>query len=449
MPDDNRLTSAEETFVLAERLLDLPIINQMIWRFDTPLDQQRLAQVVDRLRKGPLTRRVHRAGAPFARDSWFPAPPSAPVLRIDNMLDREQLTAWLDEDISRQFRSDSGAPWTVSAAPLHGGGHAVAFTAPHTLSDGTGINDAFEAAVTGRDIGALPDDDGALPSRLDDARDGIRQVSAAAAGLAGAIRMFARNRKNHGVASTFAPPPQPARPTVTPAPDAEASAYAMATFTADDWRHAAELRGGSANSLLVAIGVGLLDAAGRIDGVREIPVSMPVAVRTPGDRRAIATIGATMAVSTDRGRYDDLRPIRKAAREALTRATDPERDRHDLLRRVTPVIRLLPRKLLRSLALRQPAAVLTCSNLGELPQDVSRLGGPAAGEVAVRMSVQHATVEQLRVARGGLTVWLSFSAGAAMLSVLSMDPDLWPDRASVQRAITEETAKWSLTPRFW
>lgn len=447
MSDANRLTSAEETFVLAERVLELPVINQMIWRFDTPLDPQRLTDVVDRLRQGPLTRRLHRARAPYARDSWLAAPASAPELRIDDAIDSAELTDWLDADVRRKFHSDSGAPWTVSAVPLRDGGHAVAFTAPHTLSDGTGINAAIEAAAFGADIGRLPDDDGGLPSRLDDARDAARQLVAAAIGLAGAIRLMVRNRKARDEGTT--PPQQPTRPTVTPTAGAEASAYALASFAADDWRHAAELRGGSANSLLVAIGVGLLDAAGRVDGVQEIPVSMPVAVRTPGDRRAIATVGATMTVSTERSRYDDLRPIRKAAREALTRATDPDRDRHDLLRRITPIIRLLPRNLLRSMALGQPAAVLTCSNLGELPRGVATLGGPTAADVAARMSVQNATVGQLRSARGGLTMWLSFASDTAVLSVLSMDPDFWPDRAVLQQTITDEAAKWSLKPRFW
>ncbi|HWC22126.1 MAG TPA: hypothetical protein VG502_07485 [Flexivirga sp.] len=449
MSEDNRLTSAEETFVLAEQVLDLPVINQMIWRFDTPLDADRLKKVVDRLRSGPLTRRLHRAGAPFARDTWFAAPPSAPVLRIDDTIDPARLIEWLDHDIDREFHTDSGAPWTVSAVPLDDGGHVVAFTAPHTLSDGTGINAAFEAAVTGRDIGRLPDDNAVVPSRLHDVRDGARQLVAAGRGLAGAVRLTARNRKGRGAVDRRTPPPQPRRPAVIPVADAEDSAYALAAFSAEDWHHAANLRGGSANSLLVAIGVGLLEAAGRIDDVPEIPVSMPVTVRTSGDRRAIATIGATLAVGTDRSRYDDLRPIRSAARDALTRATDPDRDSDDLLRLITPIVRLLPRKVLRSLALRQPAAVLTCSNLGELPQDVATLGASTPGQVAVRMAVQHATVEQLRAARGGLTVWLSFSAGTAMLSVLSMDPDLWPNRAAVQRAITEEAAKWSLAPTFW
>lgn len=449
MTDRNRLTSAEETFVLAEQVLGLPVINQMIWRFDTPLDVRRLEPIVDQLRDGPLTRRLRRARAPFARATWVAAPRSAPVLRVDEPIDRDRLLEWADVDVRRPFRSDSGAPWTVSAAPLLDGGHVVAFTAPHTLSDGTGVNAAFEAAVTGQHLGVLPDDEAAPPRPLDDLCDGLRQVRAAIVGMTAAVRMAVRNRRTRDTPARFAPPPQPQRPDVVPLSNVEPSAHAVAAFPADAWQRTAELAGGSTNSLLTAFGVGLLQSAGRIDDVAEIPVSMPVAVRTPGDRRAIATIGSTMTIGTGRARYDDLRPIRSAARAALARATDPERDKHDMLRLVTPVIRLLPRKVLRSIALRQPAAVLTCSNLGELPTDVATLGGVAPASVAVRMAVQNADAEQLRAARGGLTVWLSISAGAAMLSVLSMDPDLWPDRAAVQRAISAESAKWSLKPTFW
>lgn len=449
VPDDNRLCPPEEAFVLAEQVLDLPVINQLIWRFDTPLDAGRLETVVDRLRDGPLTRRLHRAGAPFARASWTAAPFSAPVLRIDDDIDRAELIAWADHDVRRSFRSDSGVPWTVSAAPMREGGHAVVFTAPHTISDGSGVFAAFEAAVTGDDIGRLPHDQAPRPSRSDDLRDGARQATAAVAGPVRAVRMALRKRRDSSADARPPRPGQPERPDTRPLPDAEPAAFAVAEFPASEWRGAAELRGGSANSLLTAFGIGLLEASGRIDAVDRIPVSIPVAVRRPGDRRAVATIGATMTADTGPTRYDDLRPLRNAAREAFQDATDPDRDQEDLLRLLTPTIRLMPRKLLRSMALRQPAAVLTCSNLGEVPDPVATLGGPDAGAVSARMSVQHATVEQLRTARGGLTTWLAFSGGNAVLSTLSMDPDRWPDSVSVQRAIADEAAKWSLTPRFW
>ncbi|WP_265443091.1 hypothetical protein [Flexivirga meconopsidis] len=449
MSQANRLTPAEEAFVLAEQVLELPIVNQMIWRFDTPIDRDRLQRLVARVAQGPLTRRLRPARMPFARGTWVAAPPPEPLVRVDPPIDRDELIDWADRDLARPFHADRGVPWTISAVPFTGGGHAVVLTAPHTLSDGSGAYAAFAAASTGEDIGRLPDDSARTPTRLDDLRDAGRQLAAAFFGIGKLARLALRRRKQSPAAFMSKPPAQPPRPDVPVAHAARPSAYAVADFDEREWQAVAELRGGSNNSLLIAFGTGLLESAGRVETGSRIPVSIPVAVRRPGDRRAIATIGATMPMTVDATGYDDLRPVRKAAREALAHATDPQRDQQDVLRMVTPILRLLPRKLLRSMALRQPAAVLTCSNIGAVPAAVASLGGDVVGAVTVRMTVQNATVEQLRRARGGLTVWLSVSAGKATLSVLGMDPDLWPDPAAIRRAICEESAKWALQPTFW
>ncbi|NNG38087.1 hypothetical protein HJ588_02205 [Flexivirga sp. ID2601S] len=449
MSQANRLSPAEEAFVMAEQVLELPIVNQMIWRFDAPLDQDRLERLAIQLARGPLTRRLRRARAPFARASWTAAPAPVPLVRRAAPIDRSDLVGWADRDLDRPFYSDRGVPWVMSVAPFTDGGHAIVITAPHSLSDGSGGYAALAAAAVGQDIGRLPDDGARTPTRWDDVRDAGRQLAAAAFGIGRLARLALRRRKQSPTGPGDRPPAQPPRPDVPAHPAAQPSAYAVADFDEAEWQAAAERRGGSSNSLLIAFSAGLLGSSGRVATGSRIPVSIPVAVRRPGDRRAIATIGATMPMTVDATGYDDLRPLRKAAREALARATDPERDRQDVLRLVTPVLRLLPRKVLRTMALRQPAAVLTCSNVGAVPTEVASLGGDAVGTVTVRMAVQNATVEQLRRARGGLTVWLSASAGKATLSVLAMDPDLWPDRPALQRAISQESAKWSLQPTFW
>ncbi|WP_145230448.1 hypothetical protein [Rudaeicoccus suwonensis] len=451
-PDLNRLTAAEETFVLADRALGMPIDNQMLWRFDSPLDRARLETVARALGEGPLTRRLSRAKVPFARDRWMAAEPPRPLVSFGEPIDGSDILQWAQRCIDAPLDFESGCAWRISAAPLRDGGHVVSLVASHAVVDGSGFYAAVITAVTGAATGRLPDDSptAARVSKWADARDAVLQIVSAVRGLVAAIRTVWRSRRSPDARSSGErmPQPEPAAQ-IAPTARAVAGAWVVAEFDEERWVNAAKTFGGSSNSLLIALSVGLLESVGRITAGTTIPVSMPVAERAPGDRRAIATIGATVAVPVAADRPTDLQPIRVAVRDALTRATDPERDHTDILRMLTPTIRLLPHALLRRIALSQPVSVCTCSNVGELPSEVSTLGGDVAARTTARMLVRGADVQQLRTARGGITAWLTTSDGAATLSVLSMDPDRLPDTDSLQQAVIDEAAKWSLQPRFW
>ena len=68
-----RLTYDDDLFLRMECVLGVPVVNQIVWRFDSAVPLDALESMWQLLATGPLDRSVRRSAVPGARDGWITA----------------------------------------------------------------------------------------------------------------------------------------------------------------------------------------------------------------------------------------------------------------------------------------------------------------------------------------------------------------------------------------
>ncbi|NNG38086.1 hypothetical protein HJ588_02200 [Flexivirga sp. ID2601S] len=447
---DNRFTFGDEAYFLSGSALGIPVASQHTWRLPQPLPAGALAALHDNLTRGPLSRLAVPAGVPAARHRWVPAPAGTRLTIDEHAVPPDALMRWCDERLAAPIDPLHGPAWWLSATPITDGGQLVSFVTHHTIGDGGLILQAIDAAVTGATLPRVPGPHDEVVRLRDDARDAGRQLRAAGRGLVGAVRAAraARAARSDGDGERPARASVPQQRASMPLRADRASSYVPAFVAVDlsaaAWRDAAAARGGTGNSLLLMLSAGLVVAAGLAQEGDTIGVAMPVRLRGDGDYRSNVLGGASVPVQVGPDRYRDLRRVRAATKKELTRATDP--DSASVMDRLEPVVRLLPKPVLRKIVERMPASLVSVSNVGRITPEGSGLGGPTATSMMCRGVHRNITPDLLRAAGGGVTTWLQEFGDRVTLTVEALDPDRIPDRDALAALVTGELDRWGLTP---
>lgn len=450
-----RLTYDDDLFLRMECVLDVPVVNQIVWRFTGPIDSEVLDSTWRNLAGGPIDRAVHRVSVPGARDRWVRAESTLPLLRGARAIPAYALAEWMEERAAVALDPTSGPVWQLAYTDLENGGSALSLVASHVVGDGGALTSAAIAALRG------PSDPDDFASAFDtaptsDLRDAAGQLRAAVSGTARAL-----GRTVRGVLPGASTPSASKAGTQAVVDKQLAGKLPVAARTTgefspstvvvdcptDEWVAAASRAGGSANSLLVAVALGILTAGGRVKESDAVKVSLPVSTRIPGDTRANATSGVSIVVDGGRGYLDDLRPIRrdsKAAFQALADAT-----RSTTFELTKPLMQMLPDAVVARAAKSATAPLCLCSNLGARGGALRSVGGAVAESVAMRSITQNTTAELLRRTKGGVSVWWNTCGETATLCVTGLDPDLYPGREHLKKLIADEYTRWQLTPTFW
>lgn len=440
----NRLTYDDDLFLRMECVLDVPVVNQIVWRFDRPVADAALNEMWVRLDSGPINRTVHRVSVPGARDKWVRADaPSLPLFVDSAVVAGADVTEWMQQRAAVRLDPVNGPVWQLATARLDDGGSVVSLVASHVVGDGGALTSSAIAALAGPDE---PDDFRTAwdHAGTHDVRDAVGQIAAVATGAVRAVgrtaRDFAKRKRNTAVART----------SVSAVATSITGPFVPSTVVVDcdtaRWNEAARAVGGSANSLLVAVALGILTSSGRVDESETVKVALPVSTRVPGDLRANATSGVSIRVDGGAGWRTDLGPIRRDSKAAFTTLSDATRSTFELTK---PLMQMLPDAIVEKAAASGTAPLCLCSNLGSRGEMLRRIGDVDARSVAMRSITQNTTAELLRRTKGGVSVWWNTSGERATLCVTGLDPDRFPTRSHLRALVDAECHRWELTPEFW
>ncbi|WP_406692576.1 hypothetical protein REH65_12655 [Saccharopolyspora sp. ID03-671] len=428
----NRLTFDDDLFLRSERVLGIPVTNQSVWRFDRALDTAELDELAHRLGTGRLGRRVVRGAVPGARARWVPSEAVPPVaVRTEPV---EDVLTWADAEAEKRLDPVRGPGWRLACAPTAAGGSVLSLVVSHVVGDGGVHVNAVVEAVRGVRAGRPAP----TPVRWwDDVRDAGGQLLRAGRGVLRAARapkgaplppgtQTSRTRERAGDETPARPP------------------CAVFDCDAEAWDVAAAARGGSANTLFIAVLTEILLASGRVSPDAPIKVSLPVSTRREDDDRSNATTGVSLAVTPAGGRVTDLAAIRAASKRAFASAAE-----ESPTRLLEPLVQLLPDAVVARTAENSPVPLCLCSNLGELPREFAAPTGFPATSVMMRSLTGGTSPALLRARGGGLTAWLTRTGGTLTLAVLALDPDHFPDARTLRDHAANTLATWSIPATPW
>lgn len=430
----NRLTFDDDLFLRSERVLGIPVTNQSVWRFDREIPTADLDELAHRLGTGRLGRLVARSPLPGARARWVPSATIPPVAVHPSALSRDDVLSWADDEAAQRLDPVRGPGWRLAYAPTCAGGSVLSLVVSHVVGDGGVHVSSVVEAVRGISAGRPPS---AQARSWDDVRDAGGQLLSAARGVLGALRA--------PKGSALPPGTQVSKTRPLEGDDApQRPPFVVFDCDADSWDAAAAARGGSANSLFVAVLTEILLVSGRVIPDAPIKVSLPVSDRGEDDDRSNATTGVSIAVTPDGGRVTDLAAIRAASKRAFATATDPTP-----ARRLEPLVQLLPDALVAATAKNSPVPLCLCSNLGELPREFAAPTGFPATSIMMRSVTGGTSPALLRARGGGVTAWLTRTGRTLTLAVLALDPDHFPDTAALRAHTANTLASWSVPAEPW
>ncbi|WP_241549141.1 hypothetical protein [Gordonia alkanivorans] len=430
----DRLTADDDLFVRMDVILGLPVVNQTLWRFPGTVDVDAIASLADKLRRGRLSRLVATHRGP-GRAYWRYTPDAGHFSVQAEPVAVGEEEQWGRAQADADLDIENGPAWRlVVARTADDASVLVSLVISHVIADGgTGAVAVLEA-VHGLDYtpGTAP----GLVSNVVDAGDLLWTAGKTA------IRMARASRSG--------PPASPARVTGRPAPDTDVATAEIAPnvtvlIPAADFTAAAESRGGTDNSLFAALMVGVLERCGRVSPGDVVPVSLPVSSRTPDDRRANATSGATAFVEVAPDRYEDLSAVRTACKDAYNRLAA---NSGKVAQRAV-VLQALSASLTRRLAANVTTPLCLASNVGPVPDEFATLGTGEPAALSIRAVTATDDPRALRDRKGGISGWLALGADDVMFSVSSLDPVRIPDVTTLRELVTAELAAWGLHGKFW
>ncbi|MBJ8344115.1 hypothetical protein JGU72_05475 [Antrihabitans sp. YC2-6] len=407
-------------FLRSHRGLGTPIAMQGLWRTSVPFDADALAAVHTALATGPLGRRVVRSRIPGARPRWRVDAEAYPLTYTEAPLPADRLIEWADARAPK-LDPTTGPGWRLSATRLDDGGTLVSLVCSHVLADARGLVLATQQALTGRQpVAPEPD--------TSDWADARRQWGIVGKGTARAIRGLVAHPERRAEL-------QQAAPAARGMLHAQARS-AIVLVDAAAWDRVAAERGGSANSLFVALVVGILRSSGWTDDT--IEVALPV------DTRADDTVGNAMAMAEATvSQADSLTDIRRICRDAYAHPmTSPAGFPEELLQ-------VLPARLAHKLAAGAGERDVLCSNIGTLPPLLADVGGHPTTGIATRAIHPYIAPRHWNLLRTKLSGYLNRTGDRYCLALVSLDPANIASNEQLRELACAELGTWDLIATAW
>lgn len=406
-----------------------------------------------------LGRRVAGARVPGGRLRWVPEPEPPSVLIGEQPLDDDGLGRWLDEDANLDLDPERGPGWRLAAVPLAGGGTLVSLRVHHSYTDGRRLIEMVGRAAAPTDSGSRPPAPGLMAETLDvvaRTRDGVggalrlTQEVASVPWRDGAgsdlvrLREFGPRLERRAFRRPLSRRLRRGVELTTIADAGPQSFTALGRLDARAWTAAAEDRGGTGNSLFIAVVANLVRRARRSraapdDGALRIGVPMDLR-RAPAEGSAagaIANVRSTVLLPPGRLDYGDLGPTRAAAKRAFrTASAAAEGGRGDAPRPPAWIdaAHLIPYPLLAGpMTARFEGSVdAVASNIGEVPDSDTRMGTRVARDFFALSSTSGAPGMKVVLVRRGDAATISvvaaasqLGAGTALKQLLAEELDAW------------------------
>ncbi|MGW4367831.1 hypothetical protein ACWEKT_19505 [Nocardia takedensis] len=407
----DRLSVVDDIFLRTHRGFGTPIALQGLWRTAERVEPALLAAVHTALRTGPLGRRVVRPAVPGARRRWRASTRAHPPARADGVLPVADLLDWADTTAA-DLDPEHGPGWRLSAADLDDGGTVISLTCSHALADGRALVIAADEAL--RSLGRTAPIPGPPPTS--DWADARHQWSTVLRGTVRALRQ--------GI------PYNPERPPTRRATAAARPTGVVLQCQAVAWESAAAP--GTANSLFLWIVAQTLWAAGH----PRVPIEASLPVDTRAEPRVDNDLAMTRAdISPD----DTPVTLREKARAAYEhRMTSPGGMPEELLQ-------VIPDRWAAALSAGAGERDILCSNIGPLPDSIATLGPHRCTGVAARAIHPGLTT----LPRTRLSGYLCRTGPDHILSLVGLDPDLFPTSTALRTAAETALAPLALPVRWW
>ncbi|ASF09876.1 hypothetical protein NBRGN_045_00860 [Nocardia brasiliensis NBRC 14402] len=339
----------------------VPVISQTVVVLANRLTEDQLRSMYEILCAGPSMRRVHRPAVPFARWRWVPADAALPLSLDHAAIDECDMLAWANTQAHYPLDPENGYGWRMSAVPTRSGGMVWSVIASHAIADGHAGLMAIAGLVhpelaTTASLGAVIDHRG-------DLLDGLRRSIAVARGVTAEVRRMARDPQ-HRAAVRRALTARESAPAGEPLGWREGSV--VVTFDAAQWNARAAQRGGSPNTLYLAMVADLLRHCALVgpDGALVLLTAVRILrEQDQADSNSFARVPIVVDPAwLDRG---DLAPLRLASKAAFANAHDVGSGAISRPRNMpVELIDVLPEGVVERLAETAPITVGMCSNMG-------------------------------------------------------------------------------------
>ncbi|TDO17053.1 MULTISPECIES: hypothetical protein [unclassified Mycolicibacterium] len=441
---DNVVPYADQALLLALRGAGQEAVMQIIWLYEHPVDLDGLRRFYQNYGHGLLGRLIERSALPFGRHRWVAAPGPQTSLEIaEQPIPRDELFDWADEQVELPLDPEHGPSWRMAIQPLTDGTTAVGMVVSHTVVDGGGAVATTIAAVngTGRDLDYPPR---RSRTRSRAVREDLRQLRSdlpeIGRTLVKAVKVATRRRDELT---------RPSTPVSAPADGGDEivkTAFAVAMLDIDQWDNRAKSLGGNHFSLVAGFAGKLAENLGRTrasDGA--VTLMIPVSERdnpadTGGNVVTIANVTFDPAPVAN-----DLTSARAAIKQGLVTARQTPDEMVELL----PLIPFLPKRAMgriADMAFQFTADVpVSCSNLGDIPDDLLRLDGTVAERFYFRGIDRNLTRGALEKRNGLMTVASMRLGGKVILPVMSYLPGADNSRAHLREMITQTLGEFELS----
>lgn len=458
----DRVAGADESYLLAERLFGWEAPIQYAWVFPAAPYPAALAAFRDQLASGLLSRKVVDAVVPFARHRWVRSP-HPPLLHVEaGPIPDGEIGAWADRVLrTADLDPAGGRGWQLVGSPTASGRFVLSLLISHMVADGQGLYNALAAAHAGTSVSGLPTEDQVRgwPRFRADLRDSAAQLAEAGRAariIAGELRRQRRAAKaapaqggsgaaEHGSSArgrSAGDAPVPGR--TTPGPDVT---LALVDVDRRAWAAAAKNAGGTGNSLFTALLGGLVQRSGYPIGPEGLKVCIAVSNREEGDDRANASGGVWIRVPGEIGPATGLQRIRTLSKQAFTDYRESGADA--LTDNLQPVVRLLPKPVIRRLMRSVAGPDTTVSNLGAAPDSAIEIGGQRAQSFAIRAIMQGRDAAERRRVGPAIAAWAVEYDDKLTLTFFGIHPDHFGDAEELRKAIAAELDAWGLSGTHW
>ena len=415
--DEHRLTFLDESALELQLVTGRAPLIQIIWVYEHPVDGAGLERFHRNFFASIAGRAIERSPLPFGRARWVrPQTPPPPIHGLTAPpRPREEMLAWADGLRTLPIDPLRGPSCYLATQSFTDGATAVSIVAAHAIGDGVGGMMAIFEAVTGNIRNPGYDSAGARSrgrAMLADFRQAMRDLPMTTRTAVKAAKMFRAQRRDA---------PRAAGTAVAVRDDRQVVMPSVAIYIdAADWDARAEALGGNSYSMLAGFAAKLAEHLGRLraaDGKASLLIAINLRESLEDDR-ALAMAFATAHVDPA-AVAGDLTEARDAVRDARQKAkTEP-----DPTIEILPLMPWLPRRAVKGLADQMFAysedLPVSCSNLGDLPAEISMVDGTPAEYVFVRGMDTGVTMADLERSHGQLVVVSARINGKVSITVES------------------------------
>ena len=420
---------------------------QVLWRYLRPVDLDALTRFRDNLAHGHLARLIRPAVLPFGRHQWVSVPPPSTALAVTGApLAPDEMQAWADAQVKLLLDPVRGPAWTFTIQTFTDGSTVVSLVVSHCIADGLTTTMAMSEAVRGeRRTPAYPAWSVSTPRRTATlVAELLRIVQDAPATLRALVQLAHTAYTSRPAYSTPA-----VSPVVTIADDRPVifpSAFIRVPLSV--WNARARSLGTNRLTLLTLVTVAFAEALGRVrDG--NVTLLIPVEQRkrlshTGGNGVALATLKVPLGEPRRR-----LHTLQRHLRAMLLRARrEPNR-----LATLLPLVPFVPRRAVsaaNNLALGTLADLpVTCSYVGDLPNDVLEIDGGAADRIYARGIDRPVARRAIEARQGVATLLAGAISGFLVLSFVAYQPGVVTETQHLRALVERLLAAHELAGEFF